>query len=102
MVFAPTASAMYPDGQRTTVHPGPLGAELEGAVRPTHFAGMLTVVLKLLQIVQPDRAFFGEKDYQQLVLIRQMVDDLNVDVRSSGSRPCGSPTAWPCRRATVT
>ncbi|BBZ78011.1 pantothenate synthetase [Mycolicibacterium anyangense] len=84
VVFAPTASAMYPDGQRTTVHPGPLGAELEGAVRPTHFAGMLTVVLKLLQIVQPDRAFFGEKDYQQLVLIRQMVDDLNVDVRIVG------------------
>lgn len=84
VVFAPTASAMYPDGQRTTVHPGPLGAELEGAVRPTHFAGMLTVVLKLLQIVRPDRAFFGEKDYQQLVLIRQMVADLNVDVQIVG------------------
>lgn len=84
VVFTPTASAMYPDGPRTTVHPGPLGSELEGAVRPTHFAGMLTVVLKLLQIVAPDRAFFGEKDYQQLVLIRQMVDDLNVDVRIVG------------------
>lgn len=81
VVFAPTAAAMYPDGPRTTVHPGPLGSELEGAVRPTHFAGMLTVVLKLLNIVRPDRAFFGEKDYQQLVLIRQMVDDLNVGVR---------------------
>ena len=84
VVFTPTASAMYPDGPRTTVHPGPLGAELEGAVRPTHFAGMLTVVLKLLQIVRPDRAFFGEKDYQQLVLIREMVTDLNVDVRIVG------------------
>ena len=84
VVFTPTASMMYPDGPRTTVHPGPLGAELEGAVRPTHFAGMLTVVLKLLQIVRPDRAFFGEKDYQQLVLIRQMVADLNVDVRIVG------------------
>jgi pantoate--beta-alanine ligase len=81
IVFAPTAADMYPDGQRTTVLPGPLGAELEGASRPTHFAGMLTVVLKLLQIVRPDRAFFGEKDYQQLVLVRQMVDDLNVGVR---------------------
>jgi pantoate--beta-alanine ligase len=81
IVFAPTAADMYPDGQRTTVLPGPLGAELEGASRPTHFAGMLTVVLKLLQIVQPDRAFFGEKDYQQLVLVRQMVDDLNVGVQ---------------------
>lgn len=84
VVFAPAPGAMYPDGPRTTVHPGPLGSELEGCVRPTHFAGMLTVVLKLLQIVRPDRAFFGEKDYQQLVLIRQMVDDLNVGVRVVG------------------
>lgn len=81
VVFAPSAAAMYPAGQRTTVLPGPIGAELEGGSRPTHFAGMLTVVLKLLQIVRPDRAYFGEKDYQQLVLVRQMVDDLNVDVR---------------------
>lgn len=84
VAFTPSPSDMYPDGPRTTVHPGPVGAELEGAVRPTHFAGMLTVVLKLLQIVRPDRAFFGEKDYQQLVLIRQMVDDLNVGVRIVG------------------
>lgn len=84
VVFTPTPAVMYPDGPRTTVHPGPLGAELEGAVRPTHFAGMLTVVLKLLQIVRPDRAFFGEKDYQQLTLIRQMVADLDVGVRVVG------------------
>jgi pantoate--beta-alanine ligase len=84
VVFTPTAAVMYPDGPRTTVHPGPLGGELEGAVRPTHFAGMLTVVLKLLQIVRPDKAFFGEKDYQQLVLIRQMADDLNLDSRIIG------------------
>ncbi|BBZ41889.1 pantoate--beta-alanine ligase [Mycobacterium conspicuum] len=80
IVFAPTAAAMYPDGLRTTVQPGPLAAELEGAARPTHFGGVLTVVLKLLQIVRPDRIFFGEKDYQQLVMIRQMVTDLNVGV----------------------
>jgi pantoate--beta-alanine ligase len=84
VVFTPTPAVMYPLGPRTTVHPGPLGSELEGAVRPTHFAGMLTVVLKLLQIVRPDRAFFGEKDYQQLVLIRQMADDLNLDSRIVG------------------
>lgn len=84
IVFAPTASEMYPNGQRTTVHPGPLGAELEGHSRPTHFAGMLTVVLKLLQIVRPDRAYFGEKDYQQLVLVRQMSDDLDLDVKVIG------------------
>ncbi|WP_156686342.1 pantoate--beta-alanine ligase [Mycobacterium sp. Marseille-P9652] len=80
IVFAPTAASMYPDGLRTTVQPGPLAAELEGSARPTHFAGVLTVVMKLLQIVRPDRVFFGEKDYQQLVLIRQMVADLNLDV----------------------
>ncbi len=84
VVFTPTVSDMYPEGTRTTVHPGPLGDELEGASRPGHFAGMLTAVMKLLQIVRPDRAFFGEKDYQQLVLIRQMVSDLNVDVRIVG------------------
>lgn len=80
MVFAPSPSEMYPDGPRTSIHPGPLGAELEGASRPTHFAGMLTVVAKLLRIVAPHEAFFGEKDYQQLTLIRQLVRDLNFDV----------------------
>lgn len=84
VAFTPSVAAMYPDGPRTAVHPGPLAAELEGASRPTHFAGMLTVVLKLLQIVQPDRVFFGEKDYQQLVLVRQMVADLNVGVAVVG------------------
>jgi pantoate--beta-alanine ligase len=75
---------MYPDGQRTTVVPGPIGAELEGASRPTHFAGMLTVVAKLLQIARAREAYFGEKDYQQLVLIRQMVRDLNFDTKIIG------------------
>jgi pantoate--beta-alanine ligase len=84
VAFTPSVEAMYPDGQRTSVQPGPLAAELEGASRPTHFAGVLTVVLKLLQMVRPDRVFFGEKDYQQLVLIRQMVTDLNVDVQVVG------------------
>jgi pantoate--beta-alanine ligase len=84
VAFTPTAAGMYPDGPRTTVLPGALGAELEGHSRPTHFAGMLTVVLKLLQIVRPDRAFFGEKDYQQLVLVHQMVADLNVDTQIVG------------------
>ena len=84
IAFTPSALAMYPDGPRTTVYPGPLGSELEGSARPTHFAGMLTVVCKLLQIVAPDRIFFGEKDYQQLVLVRQMVRDLNIDVQVVG------------------
>ena len=84
LVFAPSVSDMYPAGPRTTVHPGPLGSELEGASRPTHFAGMLTVVAKLLQIASPHAAYFGEKDYQQLTLIRQMVRDLNFDVKIFG------------------
>ncbi len=84
IAYTPGAVDMYPDGMRTSVQPGPLGEELEGAARPTHFAGVLTVVLKLLQIVRPDRAFFGEKDYQQLVLVRQMVADLNLDAQIVG------------------
>jgi pantoate--beta-alanine ligase len=84
IAFTPTVADIYPDGIRTSVQPGPLAAQLEGATRPTHFAGVLTVVLKLLNIVHPDRAFFGEKDYQQLALIRQMVADLNVDVQIVG------------------
>ncbi|VEG58099.1 pantothenate synthetase [Mycolicibacterium aurum] len=84
IAFTPTADEVYPHGMRTTVHPGPAGAELEGASRPTHFAGVLTVVLKLFNTVHPDRAYFGEKDYQQLVLIRQMVADLDVGVEVVG------------------
>jgi pantoate--beta-alanine ligase len=75
---------MYPNGTRTCVDPGPLGDDLEGASRPGHFTGVLTVVLKLFGIVRPDRAYFGEKDYQQLTLLRQMVADLNVDVEIVG------------------
>ncbi|MBF6236247.1 pantoate--beta-alanine ligase [Nocardia otitidiscaviarum] len=81
LVFAPSANDMYPEGPRTTVHPGPLGDELEGAVRPGHFAGVLTVVAKLFNITDPHEAFFGEKDYQQLTLIRQMVRDLNMGLK---------------------
>jgi len=86
LVFAPSVQMMYPSGGggRTTVQAGPLGAELEGASRPTHFAGMLTIVAKLFAIVAPQVAYFGEKDYQQLTLIRQMATDLNLDVRVVG------------------
>ncbi|GAC57939.1 pantothenate synthetase [Gordonia hirsuta DSM 44140 = NBRC 16056] len=80
LVFAPTVAQMYPTGPRTSIHPGEAGRDLEAAARPTHFSGMLTVVNKLLNITAPNAAYFGEKDYQQLVLIRQMVTDLNMDV----------------------
>ncbi len=85
MVFNPGADDMYPAGATTTtVDPGPLGAQLEGAVRPGHFAGVLTVVAKLFHIVAPDVAFFGEKDYQQLVLVTKMVADLNFPLAVVG------------------
>ena len=85
VVFAPTVEEVYPGGDpQVTVDPGPMGSELEGAVRPGHFRGVLTVVAKLLGLVRPDAAIFGQKDYQQLVLIRQMVRDLSMHVRVVG------------------
>src|SRR5439155_10068189 len=84
LVFTPTREAMYPPGAQVTVQPGPLGDELEGASRPGHFAGVLTVVAKLFNIVRPDYALFGEKDYQQLTLIKHLVRDLDLDVRVVG------------------
>lgn len=84
IVFTPGVQEMYPHGSRTTVHPGPVGSILEGALRPTHFAGVLTVVQKLFQLSHCDHAFFGEKDYQQLILIQQMVTDFNLGVTVHG------------------
>jgi pantoate--beta-alanine ligase len=79
LVWAPEVADVYPNGlARTSVTPGPLGDELEGAVRPGHFAGVLTVVAKFLNLVRPDTAYFGEKDYQQLTLIRRMATDLEL------------------------
>ncbi|MGP5082119.1 pantoate--beta-alanine ligase [Corynebacterium variabile] len=83
-VFAPSVREMYPNGPRTTVRPGPVAEILEGRTRPIHFAGMLTVVQKLMHITHCSDAFFGEKDYQQLVLIQQMVTDLNLGVQVHG------------------
>ena len=85
VVFAPSPEEVYPGGDpQVTVEPGPLGGVLEGEVRPTHFRGVLTVVAKLFGLVRPDRAYFGQKDYQQLVLIRRMVADLCQDVAVVG------------------
>jgi pantoate--beta-alanine ligase len=80
LVFAPAAPEMYPDAPLTFVDLPALTAHLCGAHRPGHFRGVATVVLKLLNIVQPHRAYFGEKDAQQLAVIRRMVADLNVPV----------------------
>jgi pantoate--beta-alanine ligase len=84
LVFAPTREVMYPQGEPAVrVEPGPLGGVLEGASRPGFFHGVLTVVNKFFQLTRPDRTYFGEKDYQQLTLIRAMVRDfdLPIDVR---------------------
>jgi len=81
ILFAPGVTDMYPKPMMTVVDVPEIGRELEGAVRPGHFAGVATVVCKLFNIVQPQRAYFGEKDYQQVVVIRRMVDDLALPVR---------------------
>ena len=81
LIFMPTAEAMYRAGWTVSVHPGPVGGVYEGKLRPGHFQGVLTVVAKLFHLVDPDVAVFGEKDAQQLFLIRRMVEDLNFRVR---------------------
>jgi len=81
IVFAPADGDMYPDGFCTTVSVNRLSETLCGASRPGHFAGVATVVLKLLNLVQPDTAVFGRKDAQQVLVLRRMVQDLNVPVR---------------------
>ncbi len=80
-VFAPAVSDMYPRPMLTVVDLPELGGQMEGAARPGHFAGVATVVSKLFNIVQPDAAYFGEKDYQQVAVIRRMVEDLAQPVR---------------------
>ena len=80
VLWAPAPDAMYPEPPRVTVQPGPAGERLEGAVRPGHFAGVLTVVAKLFHAVEPDVAIFGRKDFQQAALIRRMVRDLGFPV----------------------
>ena len=93
VVFLPAAGEIYPDGFSTTVDVAGLSEILEGAIRPAHFRGVATVVLKLLNIVSPDVAFFGQKDYQQQLIIRRMVADLDlpveIDVRPTVREPDG-------------
>jgi len=81
LVFAPGPNVVYPDGDpMVRVVAGPIETVLEGTIRPGHFSGVLTVVLKLLHLVSPDLAFFGQKDAQQLIAVRRMVRDLDVPV----------------------
>ena len=79
-LFAPDEKVLYPEPQTFKVHPGPLGNDLEGRFRPGFFEGVATVVLKLFNAVQPRAAVFGKKDYQQLLVIRRMVQQLNLPI----------------------
>jgi pantoate--beta-alanine ligase len=93
VVFAPSVEEVYPGGEpQVTVEPGPLARVLEGASRPGHFRGVLTVVAKLFGLVRPDLAFFGQKDYQQLVLVRRMTSDLCMPVEVRGVQTVREPT----------
>jgi pantoate--beta-alanine ligase len=80
LVFAPTAEEMYPEGFQTWVEVSELGSILEGAFRPGHFRGVATVCLKLFTIVRPDVAYFGQKDAQQVAVLRRMVEDLALEL----------------------
>jgi pantoate--beta-alanine ligase len=84
VVFAPGAESIYPPGFAATVDPGPLADELEGHARPGHFRGVATVVTRLFGLVRPERAFFGEKDFQQLVIVRRVAHDLALGVEVAG------------------
>ncbi len=80
VVFAPSEKEMYRPDHTTFISVGPIGEVLEGQFRPTHFRGVATVVMKLFQLAPADRAYFGRKDYQQSLVVRQMVADLNVQI----------------------
>jgi len=81
VVFAPSSTEIYPAGFATFLDPGHIATVFEGAIRPGHFRGVATVVLKLFNMVRPDIALFGQKDFQQVVVIRRLVDDLNLPVQ---------------------
>ena len=84
MVFAPSVDEIYPPGDATRVHPGPIAEPLEGAARPGHFIGVATVLTKLFSIVRPNAAYFGQKDFQQLRVVQTLSRDLRLGVRVVG------------------
>jgi pantoate--beta-alanine ligase len=84
ILFAPSVDEMYPDGFETVVEVPNVARPLEGELRPGHFRGVATVVLKLFSVVRPDVAIFGEKDFQQLAVLRKMARDLSLDVEIVG------------------
>ncbi|MBH0239682.1 pantoate--beta-alanine ligase [Methylobrevis albus] len=101
VLFAPGVADMYPEPMQTVVDVPTLGGRLEGEVRPGHFAGVATVVSKLFNIVQPDHAFFGEKDYQQLQIIRRMATDLAMPTEVVGVPTVREPDGLACSSRNV-
>ncbi|HET8667048.1 MAG TPA: pantoate--beta-alanine ligase [Terriglobales bacterium] len=91
VVFAPSVEEMYPEKQTIFVEPPPIASELCGAFRPGHFRGVATVVLKLFNLVQPQVAIFGKKDYQQLAVIRQMATQFNLPIEIVGAETFRAP-----------
>src|SRR5512142_998013 len=91
VVFAPSVGEMYPEKQTIFVEPPPISRELCGEFRPGHFQGVATVVLKLFNLVQPQVAIFGKKDYQQLAIIRQMVTQFNLPISIVGAETGRAP-----------
>ncbi|SUV86141.1 pantoate--beta-alanine ligase [Bordetella pertussis] len=103
LVFAPDEREMYPEPQNYRVlPPDDLGDILEGEFRPGFFTGVCTVVMKLLACVQPRVAVFGKKDYQQLMVVRNMCRQLQLPVEILAHETCAPMTAWRCLRATAT
>jgi pantoate--beta-alanine ligase len=102
LIFAPDGAEMYPEGFATRVLVDGVSGPLEGEKRPQFFGGVATVVAKLLNQCGPDVALFGEKDYQQLLVIKRMARDLDRRSRSSAGRPYGRLTVSPCLHATPT
>lgn len=80
-VFTPSAKALYPAGFQTRIEPGRLAAQWEGKSRPGHFSGVATVVAKLFCLTQPTDAYFGQKDYQQTLIVRRLIEDMNLPIR---------------------
>ena len=103
-MFAPAPAAVYPQGleQQTYVDVPGISSIPEGASRPGHFRGVSTIVSKLFNLVQPDLACFGEKDYQQLALIRKMVADMGYDIDIVGVPTVRAKDGRPSVRATAT
>jgi pantoate--beta-alanine ligase len=94
-VFIPTESQLYPDGYHYQIHENDISQLLEGVIRPGHFTGMLTVVLKLLQLIKANHAYFGEKDYQQLLLVKGLVQAFFVDTEIIGCPIIRMPEGLP-------